>query len=476
MQMCIIALVRLGWEDLPLNDCHPAPLPYRRNRICTALCMLVLAGSPFAAAQRSWSFDCSQKHRNAEHLSADSLYKADGSQSKPTGATPDFGFDLGMTPSDFTAGSCSGTQPFFFSVAVPDGNYQVTLTLGGPLASDTTVRAESRRLFVDQMHVPAGRSRRIVFNVHVRSVNIIAKDETGSKDFPLRVKIKPREVGALDWDNKLTLEFNGDHPSVRSIHIKPVNVPTLYIAGDSTVVDQTEEPWAAWGQMLPLFFGPGISVANEAESGETIRSFVGERRLQKIMSTIRPGDYLMLQFGHNDQKPGRGYVPAATDFKTYLLRYIQETRAHGARPILVTPMNRRNFDANGKIVQTLGDYPAAMRDVAMQQKVALIDLNALSITLFEAMGENGTLHAFVHYPANTFPGQTAELKDNTHFNSYGAYELARSIVQNMRDQHLPLARFLRLPIPRFDPAHPDALAGWQLPPSPGFSAATPYSR
>jgi lysophospholipase L1-like esterase len=228
--------------------------------------------------------------------------------------------------------------------------------------------------------------------------------------------------------------------------------------------------------MLPLFFGSGISIANEAESGETIRSFVGEHRLEKIMSTLRPGDYLMIQFGHNDQKPGNGYVPAATDFKTYLLRYITEARAHGATPILVTPMNRRDFDANGKIVQTLGDYPDAMREVAEQQKVALIDLHALSKTLFEAMGESGTLHAFVHYPAHSFPDQPEELADNTHFNAYGAYELARAIVQSMREQKLPLARYLHSPIPPFDPAHPDPFAAWKLPPSPGFSAATPYAR
>ena len=147
------------------------------------------------------------------------------------------------------------------------------------------------------------------------------------------------------------------------------------------------------------------------------------------MSTIKPGDYLMMQFGHNDQKPGKGYVPAATDFKTYLLQYIREARGHGATPILVTPMNRRNFDANGKIVQTLGEYPQAMRDVAQQENVSLIDLNALSKSLFEAMGPDGTLHAFVHYPANTFPDQPEALKDNTHFNAYGAYELGASIVQ-----------------------------------------------
>jgi lysophospholipase L1-like esterase len=228
--------------------------------------------------------------------------------------------------------------------------------------------------------------------------------------------------------------------------------------------------------MLPSFFGSKIAIANEAESGETIRSFVSEHRLEKIMSTMRTGDYLMIQFGHNDQKPGAGYVPAATDFKTYLLQYIGETQAHGSTPILVTPMHRRDFDAEGKIVQTLGDYPEAMREVAKQKGLALIDLNALSKTLFEALGEEGTLHAFVHFPANTFPDQPEALADNTHFTSYGAYELARTIVQSMRDEKLPLARYLRPGIGHFDPLHPEAFSNWTLPSSPSYSTETPYER
>lgn len=326
------------------------------------------------------------------------------------------------------------------------------------------------------MVIPAGASRQVVFNVHVRTAPI--HSDKVSPDLPVpTVKLKPREIGALDWDDKLTLEFNGTNPSVRSIAIKPItNVPTVYLAGDSTVVDQDKEPWAAWGQMLPVFFGPGLTIANEAESGETIRSFVGERRLDKVLSTIRPGDYLMIQFAHNDQKQGTGYVPAETDYKTYLRRYISDARAHGAFPILVTSMNRRTFDAAGKITPSLGDYPQAMRDIAAEQKVPLIDLNAMSKTLWETMGETGTLKAFVHYPANTFPGQSEELKDDTHFNSYGAYELARAVVQSIRDQHLALAPYLIKNNPTFDPTHPDPVATFTMPQSPMVDTAKPYGR
>ena len=122
------------------------------------------------------------------------------------------------------------------------------------------------------------------------------------------------------------------------------------------------------------------------------------------MSTIKPGDYLAIQFAHNDMKPGGGFV-SIPDYKALLKSYIAQARAKGATPVLVTAMNRRSFDETGHIKQTLGDYPQATRDVAAEEKVALIDLNAMSKTLYESLGDAGTLKAFVHYPANTFPGQ-----------------------------------------------------------------------
>jgi lysophospholipase L1-like esterase len=449
---------------------HSTPTPWGRNfrRAALLKAALFIVCAP-VAAQTGWHFVCAHAKTkgNGIVLTASSLY----SERSASGTDSKYGFDLNTVPSNFASGACSSSKPFFFSIAARDGNYRVTLDLGGANSSVTTVRAESRRLLVDQLPIKAGGSRQIVFNVNVRTPEILTAGPA------VQVQLKPREIGALDWDHELTLEFNGEHPSVRSITIQPVgNIPTVYIAGDSTVVDQTTEPWAAWGQMLPAFFGTRISVANEAESGETIRSFVTEHRLAKIMSTIRPGDYLMIQFGHNDQKPGKGYVPAATDFTTYLMQYIAEARSHGATPILVTPVNRRNFDSGGKIVQTLGDYPETVREVAEHEKVPLIDLNALSKKLFEAMGEEGTLHAFVHYPANTFPSQPTELADNTHFNSYGAYELARVIVQSIRDQKLQLTRYLRLPIAQYEPTQPDLFSDWTLPPSPTYSMDTPYAR
>lgn len=377
-----------------------------------------------------------------------------------------FGFDLRPSPEVRQAG-CTSNQPFYVSVKEPEGNFLVTVTLGnGKRSSVTAVKAEARRLMTFPISTVPGQEVTRKFVVHTR---------TPVFDGDKRVHLKPREIGDLDWDHKLTLEFTGTHPSVRSITVRPVHVPTIYIAGDSTVVDQQKAPWAAWGQMLPAFFNDKVSVANEAESGETIRSFIDENRLGKIMSTIQPGDYLFFGFAHNDQKPGPGFV-SIPQYKAYVRHYIALARSKGAHPVVFTADERRVFNSKGKIVNTLADYPAAMRQVAKQEHVPLIDLNAMSIKMFDAMGPKGTLKVFVHYPAHTFPNQPKPLADNSHNTSFGAFELAKCIVHGIREDHLPIARYIRKDVGDFNPAHPDPPSIWVLPPDPFVSAKTPYER
>jgi lysophospholipase L1-like esterase len=373
--------------------------------------------------------------------------------SRFTPSTP--GFDL-RTEAQVSPNSCTGAGPFFVSVAVPEGNYRVTVVFGGNDASTTTVRAEARRLMVEKVSVGARASVKRSFDVNVRFPEI-------GGDARHLVNLKPRELDSLDWDHKLTLEFNGDRPSIRSIEIVPEKEPTIYLAGDSTVVDQTVEPWSAWGQMLPRFFRPGVVISNQAESGETIRSFINEMRLAKIMSTIEPGDYLFLQFGHNDQKPN---AVSLDDYKKLLAETIAQVRAKGATPVLVTSMNRRTFDEHGKITNSLAGYPDAVRKLGAAQHVVVIDLNAMSKILYEAMGVDGSLKAFMHYPANAYPNQPEPISDNTHFNGYGAYELARCVVKGIEDAKLPLRKFLVGDLGRFDPAQPDPQGGFFLPPTP----------
>ena len=225
--------------------------------------------------------------------------------------------------------------------------------------------------------------------------------------------------------------------------------------------------------MLPRFFDPAVSVANYAESGRALYSFRSERRLDKILSLARKGDYVLIQFGHNDQKDKRAGAGAFTTYKKDLEQYVDAIRRCDATPILVTPMYRRRFDADGKLQESLGDFPAAVRKVAAEQKVMLIDLHAMSGMLFQTLGVEGTLKAFVHYPANTFPGQNRPLADDTHFTSYGAYELARCVIEAIRTGDLPLAKHLAGDVGPFDPSHPDPVTQWRLPLSPLSPAERP---
>lgn len=354
-----------------------------------------------------------------------------------------YGYDLAATP---TKGS---KAPFFFSVRVPDGNYQVTVRLGNKKqAGVTTVRGESRRLFIENQPTQKGQFIDETFVINKRNPRI---SDTES------VRIKPREKSKLNWDDKLTLEFNGDAPVCESIRIEPADaasVITVFLCGNSTVVDQDNEPWASWGQIVPRFFDAGISIANYAESGESANSFLSAGRLKKALTQMKAGDYVFMEFGHNDQKqkgPGKG---AYYSFMTSLKTFIDEARARGAHPVLVTPTQRRSFDDNGRIRDTHENYPEAMRWLAAKENVPLIDLNEMTRTLYEALGVDRSKRAFVHYPANTYPGQDKELADNTHFNPYGAYQIAKCVIEGMKKAVPDLAIHLK-PAPVFDPAQPD---------------------
>jgi lysophospholipase L1-like esterase len=361
-----------------------------------------------------------------------------------------------------TSDYITGEKPFYFSVKLPDGNYDVKIILGDIKGSGaTTVRTECRRLMLENIRTGYGKTITKTFTVHIKDSLIRDHQNTVTG----KVRLKPREVSYLHWDNMLTLEFNDSLPKVCAVEITPnKKATTIFLAGNSTVVDQDREPWAAWGQMIPRFFEPGkIAIANYAESGETLKAFKNERRLEKIWSLAKAGDYLFIEFAHNDQKPGGNHLDAMTTYKQTLKEWIAEARKRKMTPVLVTSMHRRNFDSTGHIINTLAAYPEAMRQTATEENVVLIDLNTMSKTLYEAWGPEQSIKAFVHYPANTFPGQNNALQDNTHFNPYGAYELARCIVKGIQDAKLPVARYLTKDALPFDPAHPDPVQNWYWP-------------
>jgi lysophospholipase L1-like esterase len=363
-------------------------------------------------------------------------------------------------------------KPFYFSVQLPDGNYDVKLILGDAKGtSATTVRVENRRLMLENIRTQKGMQVTKTITVHVKDslIRDTQQKETG------KVKLKPREYTYRHWDNLLTLEFNDSLPKVCAVEITPnKKTTTVFLAGNSTVVDQDREPWAAWGQMIPHFFEPGnVVIANYAESGETLKAFAHERRLEKLFTLAKRGDYLFIEFTHNDQKPGGNHLEPFTTYKQTIREWIGEARKRGITPVLVTSMHRRNFDSSGHIINTLGDYPEAMRQTATEEKVALIDLNAMSKTLYEAWGPEQSLKAFVHYPANTFPNQETALADNTHFSPYGAYELARCVVKGIVAANLPIAKYLVKEKIAFDTAHPDAWARFYWPLSAAVTAVKP---
>jgi lysophospholipase L1-like esterase len=376
---------------------------------------------------------------------------------------------FGIIPSgEMEAGKdyLSSTKPFYFVVNIPEGHYRVVLTFGGSReGSSTTVKAESRRLMLENVKTASGETVQKTIVVDVRTPKINDQEQ---------IKLKERELNYLNWDNKLTLEFNGENPCVAAIEIKKADeLPTIFLAGNSTVTDQENEPWASWGQMFPNLLKPEIVVANYAESGETLLAFKREIRLQKILSQMKPGDYLLMEFAHNDQKPGGNHLDAMTTYKDELKYFMTEARKKGGKPVLVTSTNRRRFDENGKIINTLEEFPEAMRQLAKEENVPLIDLNAMSKVFYEALGPEISKKAFVHYPAYSYPGQDKPLADDTHFNPYGAYELAKCVTEGIRLTIPELAKFIRDDWVEFNPAQPDPVDEFRWYESPSVNLIKP---
>ena len=363
-----------------------------------------------------------------------------------------YGFETGAI--DCTDRGFASGKAFYFSAAVPEGNYRVKITFQDEKAAvSTTVKAEIRRLMLEKVESPKGKAVTKTFLVNVRRPGI----STGGE-----VKLKDREKTSEKWawDEKLTLEFNGANNALHTIEIEPANVPTVFLLGDSTVCDQPGEPYASWGQMLPALFGTKMAVANHAESGESLRSSQGARRLDKVLSQMKKGDYLLIQYGHNDEKERGDGVGAFTTYKASLKHFITEARKKGGIPIVITPVHRRTFDKEGKITNSHGDYPEAVRQAAKEENVPVLDLTAMSKDLYETLGPEDS-------------GVLFKQGDGTHHNSYGAYELARCIVQAIRDQKLPLAKYLKKELTNFDPKKPDPVASVNIPPSPAVAEGNP---
>ena len=406
------------------------------NAACVVAGLKTLVGNPAGkflvgseeSPGRRFSFGAKEPGAGWTRVAAADLYSGERG----------YGFESGAQGGG--AEHFTSAEPFLFSVKLPEGNYAVTVMLDDAGDSSATVKSETRRLMLENVRGKATRT----FIVNVRTPQI-----PGGK----KVSLKSRELESemVGWDDRLTLEFNGRRPALRALTIAPAELPTVFITGDSTVCDQPAEPWGSWGQMLPRFFGPTVAVANYAQSGESIRSSLGARRFDKVFSLMKPGDYLLIQFGHNDMKDTS--EDALETYRENLEKLVARTRELGGTAVLITSMERKS----GLRQDTLGGYPDAVRAVAKEKQCALIDLHAISRTLYQALGAD----------------LDKAFQDGTHHNNYGSYLLAKCVITGIRQAGVPLAKAIAPDFGDFDPAKPGSPAAFDMAISPVASAETP---
>ncbi len=231
---------------------------------------------------------------------------------------------------------------------------------------------------------------------------------------------------------------------------------TLYLAGDSTMAQKLAQrrPETGWGEKLQQYFDiDQVRVENCARNGRSTRSFISEGRWQAIVERLRPGDYVFIQFGHNDESKEKGdrYTPP-DDFRANLARFVTETRQKQATPVLLTPVQRRKFDAAGKLVDTHGQYPDLVRAVAAELHVPLIDMQQRSGEILTRYGADGSRQLFLQLAPGEDPNYPQGVQDNTHFSPLGAELMAKAAAEGIRALDIPLANLIRLPAPKPTPA------------------------
>lgn len=391
----------------------------------------LLAAFSMADAAENYKFDFGEGPVAAGYTQVKANTKYSDSQG--------YGFESGTVSSvdrlwddDLTTDFLTAKGDMVFSVALPQGNYEVTFILGdGENESETTVWAENRKLMLDRITLAGG--------VFSRQTVSLRRMETRSMDGSVTMSIKDREKDYRTWDKKLTFVISGKAPAVAGIEIKRNdNVTTLWLCGNSTVVDQMTAPWAGWGQMAPGFFKSSLAIANYAESGLTASGFYSMKRLAKILAEVKKGDFVTVQFAHNDQKNQND----VNNYEATLTKYANEIKAKGATPLFVTSTARQN-ETDPKTA--VGGLPERMRALGKKLGVTVLDLNQHSITLGKALG--GNKEKMYMYTAS----------DKTHFCEYGAYELARANIEEIKAKVPELAKHLRDDHEAFDSSKPDPL-------------------
>ena len=213
----------------------------------------------------------------------------------------------------------------------------------------------------------------------------------------------------------------------------------IFIAGDSTAATKLpdEKPETGWGERIGEFFTNDIEICNFAINGRSSKSFIDEGILKKISKLIEADDFLFIEFGHNDKKENEElYTDPFTTYKAYLTEYIKVARNAGAHPVLLTSIHRRNFDENGIIKDTHGNYLVAVRDLAAELNVPLIDMGEKSKRLFEKIGIEKTKEIFLWLKPGENLNHSDGIQDNTHFSEKGAKEIARLVVEGIKENYI----------------------------------------
>ena len=371
-----------------------------------------------------------------------------------------YGFEPGPTLADVTRRKgtaltrdfVTAAEPFRFSVRLGEGNWRVTLTLGDTQGTScTTVKSEVRRLMAESVRTGKGETRTVSFNVNVRTPQLSKGNA---------IKLNSREldyatgqVKTLTWDDRLTLAFLDSAPAVCALEIEPAaeDVVTVFVIGDSTVTDQPSG--GTWGQYLPRWFDTHVVVSNHAESGMTIKGFRFGRRWDKIMEAAKPGDYLLIQLGTNDEK-SKGHDPMwdaddhagdwvrthsdpEKDYVWGLATMALEAKRHGMIPVIVSPMTKIDR-RTATSTELMTPYGINARRGAELGECAYIDLWSMSREIIAALGQDAL----------------AAYSDGTHTDNYGAYLFSLCIAKGIRENGLGLQEYLLPDTPVFDPSHP----------------------
>jgi lysophospholipase L1-like esterase len=230
--------------------------------------------------------------------------------------------------------------------------------------------------------------------------------------------------------------------------LKPDHI-TVYMAGDSTmsIKEVKAYPETGWGMPFANYFDKNVTVDDRAKNGRSTKSFLSEGLWASIMSTVKEGDYVFIQFGHNDEVSTKATYATEDEYRANLSRFITETRDKKAIPVLLTPITRRNFDATGHIKETHEAYSKIVREVAEKYKVAFIDMDEISRTFFDKYGPEDSKLFFNHLPPGENPNYPEGKTDDTHFNELGARRIAELVLKGMKDINLPLADHIVRPEP-----------------------------